>query len=442
MDIVVTHKFADLDALASLVAARRLYDGAAALRNAQVSELSQRYLALHKDALPLTAADDVDPSSVETAIVVDSRKHSRLDEFTDHLEAADRVVVYDHHPPSADDIPADEVHVEPVGACVTLLSEELRARDIELTDREATLMLLGLYADTGRLSFESTTARDVEAGAHLLRSGAKLPVVNRYLRDQYELEERKLLAELMFNTRDLDIGSATVSLAVVEIDDYVEGASSVVQHLVDMDGPEAMFAVLGFEGGSRVQLIARSRVAYIDVSEVAEQFGGGGHPSAAAAYCKDKTLEEVEAELTAMLESMEMDPTVVRDLMTSPVETIPREMSLEEAKERFERWEVTGAPVIEEGEVDGIVSRRDIERAEQGDRLELPVSSHMSQEPVTVAPDLSLEDALEMMTERDIGRLPILEDGRLIGIVSRSDLLDSMYGNEAAADQSEPTPTN
>ena len=273
MDIVVTHEFADFDAIASLIAASRLYEGAVALRNAQVSELSQRYLALHKDALPLEDPSNVDPADVETVIVVDSRKRSRLTEFTDHLEAAERVVVYDHHPPTADDIAADEAHVEPVGACVTLLCEVIDERELELTDREATLMMLGLYADTGRLSFEATTPRDVEAGAFLLRRGARLPIINRYLREQYDLDERKLLAELMFNTREIEVGSASLSLAVAEVDGYVKGASAIVQHLVEMDGAEAMFAILGFKGGRKVQLIARSRVAYVDVSEVAAASG-------------------------------------------------------------------------------------------------------------------------------------------------------------------------
>ncbi len=430
MDIVVTHQHADLDALASLVAASRLFDGAVALRNAQVSELSQRYLALHKDSLPLRPPAEVDADEVETAVVVDSRKRGRLAEFVDHLEAADRRIVYDHHPPSDDDIDAEEVHVEPVGACATLLCEEIRQRDVELTDREATLMLLGIYADTGRLSYESTTARDVEAAGFLLRRGAHLPLVNRYLRDQLDLEERKLLSELMFNARDVDVGAASVRVAVATIDGYVEGAADVVQHVMQLDAPEAMFAVLGFKGGRRVQLIARSRVAYVDVSEIAEAFGGGGHPSAAAAACKGMSVEEVEAKLEEVLRGVEMNPTIVRDLMSSPVETIPRDMSLGECRERLTHWGVTGAPVMRDSEIEGIVSRRDVERAAEEDRLELPVSSHMSHEPVTIAPDASLEAALERMTERDIGRLPVVADGRLVGIVTRTDLLEHLYDGE------------
>lgn len=430
MDIVVTHEFADLDALASLVGAGRLYDGAVALRNSQVSEWSQRYLALHKDSLSLRPASEVDPSEVETAVVVDTRKQGRLSEFADHLEAAERTVIYDHHPPSEDDIPGDEVHVEPVGACVTLFCEELDSRDIELSDREATLMLLGVYADTGRLSYESTTARDVEAAGFLLRRGAHLPLVNRYLREQFDVDERKLFSELMVDARDLEVGAASLRVASATVDGYVEGASGVVQHLMEMDAPEAMFAVLGFDGGERVQLIARSRVSYIDVSEVATEFGGGGHPAAAAAVCKDMTVEEVEEVLEEVLREVEMDPTVVRDLMSSPVETIPRDLELGECRERLELWGVTGAPVMRNGELEGIVSRRDVDRAAEGGRLELPVSSHMSHEPVTIGPDESLEDALEEMTDRDIGRLPVVEDGRVMGIVTRTDILERLYGGD------------
>ena len=358
---------------------------------------------------------------------VDSRKRSRLSEFSEFLEAADRVVVYDHHPASEDDIEADEAYVEPVGACATLLSEHLRRSERSVTEREATLMMLGIYADTGRLSFSSTTARDVEAAGYLMRQGARLPVVNRYLRDQFDLGQRKLLSELMFNDRELDVGAATITVARAELDGYVKGSADVVEHLMEMGGHEAMFAILGFKGGRRIQLIGRSRVPYVDVGEILGEFGGGGHPGAAGATCKDTTVAEVCEQLEQVLAAAEMNPTRVRDLMTSPVETVERDITLGECLELFDHWEISGAPVLKEGRLDGIVSRRDIRRAERQGKLDLPVSSHMSHEPVTVGPDESLEAALEMMTEGNFGRLPVYSGDKMVGIVTRTDILDRLY---------------
>ena len=278
MDVIVTHEFADLDALASLIAASLLYEDAVCLRNGQVSTLTRRYLALHKDALPLKTVDDVDPREVDRFIAVDTRKASRLREFSDFLEAADEVCVWDHHPASGDDIPADELHIEPVGACVTLLTEALRQEGTSPTEEQATLMLLGLYADTGSLTFDHTTARDVEAGAFMLRAGAQLPVVNRYLRDQFSRDQRRLLADLMSDDEELDLGTARIVVATAEAEGYVDGAANVVEHMMEMLGHEAMFAIIAFNGVSRIQIVARSRVPYVHVGEICEAFGGGGAP--------------------------------------------------------------------------------------------------------------------------------------------------------------------
>jgi len=68
-----------------------------------------------------------------------------------------------------------------------------------------------------------------------------------------------------------------------------------------------------------------------------------------------------------------------------------------------------------------------VSRAREGGRLELPVTSHMSGNLRTVGPDAPLEEALAAMTEADVGRLPVLRDERLVGIVSRTDVLRALY---------------
>ena len=74
--IVITHHNADLDALASTIAASRLYDGTP-IRGRAVNPLVQRYLALHKDEFPLVWYHEVDPEVVERVIIVDVRDRRR-----------------------------------------------------------------------------------------------------------------------------------------------------------------------------------------------------------------------------------------------------------------------------------------------------------------------------------------------------------------------------
>jgi tRNA nucleotidyltransferase (CCA-adding enzyme) len=427
MRVIITHANADLDALASLVCARRLYGDAVCLRNHTVSMPVRRYLALHKDQLDLKRLDDIEVSEVDEVVVVDVRNGRRLGEFDALFEHASRTVVWDHHPASAHDIEADEACVEPVGACATLLCERLKHDGITLSESEATLALLGIYADTGSLSFDSTSPRDVEAAAYLLRCGARLSVVNRYMQQRFTPEQRELLVTMMPETEEFTVDAVDIAISIGKARKYVRSAAEVVDDIMRLGGHDAIFGVIHFEKGDRVQVVGRSRVPYVDVGKILKEIGGGGHAGAAAATFKKSSTEEVIERLKDVLREVEVQPTRVSDLMSSPVETIPRDASLERAKELLELWNVTGAPVLRDGKLEGIISRRDIERAEEAGKLDLPVASHMSHEPVVVTAEEPIEDALERMTEADIGRMPVCDGGRIVGIISRSDILGRLY---------------
>ena len=428
MRLFVTHHNADLDALASCVAARRLYGEGVILRNRAVSQAVNRYLALHKDRLGLESASEIDPADVDEVVVVDVRRAGRLREFRELIDAADRVVVYDHHPASDDDIEADEAYVEPVGACVTLLIERLQDQEIEVSGTEATLMLMGLYADTGSLSFDSTTPRDVDAAAWCMRHWGSLSMVNRYIQSRFTPEQRELLVKMLANTEERSFKAVEVALSRGEADRYVRGASLVVDDIMRLGGHDAIFGVIEFEKDNRVQVVGRSRVPYVDVGEILGRMGGGGHAGAAACTVKDEQPADVVARIVELLEEAELRPTRVRDIMSSPVQFIERDLSLEEAKALLCKWHYTGAPVLRDGELEGVISLRDIERAESNGNLDLPVSSHMSHGAKVIDAEEPLEDALEKLTQEDVGRLPVCTEGRLIGIVTRTDLIRHLYG--------------
>ncbi|MBA2661814.1 MAG: CBS domain-containing protein [Bradymonadaceae bacterium] len=431
MRIVITHHNADLDALASVVAACKLHAGALGVRGATVSLAAQRYLALHKDHFPLVAYSAIDPAQVEEVIVVDVRDRTRLAEYAPILARAPRIVVYDHHPASPDDLLASLEIVEPVGACVTILCERIQESEVALDGAEATLMLLGLYADTGQLSFASTTPRDVDAAAFLLRAGANLKVVTRYLEQQYTPEQRLLLLSMIPNTEELRVDGVDMALACATTERFVTGAAEVIDRVMAMGGHETVFGIIEFTRDKRTQVIARSQVGHVDVGSLMQTLGGGGHAGAAAATFKRESLEQVKAKVLALLESTTFRPTRVREIMSSPVQTLAHDTILGRAKELLARWNVRGVPVLRDGQLRGVLSRRDVERAKTADALALPVSAFMAHEVATIGVEATLEDALEAMTSRDVGRLPVLEDGRLVGIVSRTDVIRFLYDKQA-----------
>ncbi len=427
--IVVTHHNADLDALASVVAACVLYGatGAIGVHGGTVSLAVQRYLAVHKDLFHLVPLSEIDASQVEEVIVVDVRDRTRLLEYGAIFANNPRIIVYDHHPVSPDDLVADQEIIEPVGACTTILCERIQEQNLPFSRAAATLMLLGIYADTGNLTYSSTTARDVDVAAFLLRSGANLTVVSRYLEQQYTVAQRQLLVTMIPSTEQMCVDGVDMAYASAKTTGFVKGASEIVERLMKMSGHAAMFGVMEFTRSRRTQIIARSQVGHVDVGALMQQLGGGGHSGAGAATFKDESLEIVLERLIALLKETKFRPPRVRDIMSSPVQTVDHDTTLGQAGTLLQRWNVSGVPVMREGEMRGIVSRRDVERARLGGSLELPISAFMSHEIVTASDSTTLEDALDLLTNNDIGRLPVLEDGRLIGIVTRSDLIGYLY---------------
>src|SRR5690606_26648547 len=102
------------------------------------------------------------------------------------------------------------------------------------------------------------------------------------------------------------------------------------------------------------------------------------------------------------------------------------------------RYGHTGFPVVEDGKLLGIISRRDLDKAKHHGLGHAPVKAYMSAKVITIEPHTSLEEIQKMMIQHDIGRLPVLEDGNIIGIVSRTDVIEMLH-NQIAKKQLQQT---
>lgn len=114
----------------------------------------------------------------------------------------------------------------------------------------------------------------------------------------------------------------------------------------------------------------------------------------------------------------------IRDVMTPNPRTVTPDDSIQNAA-RIMRDEDTGAvPVVDNGRPVGMVTDRDIvvRAVADGSQLNRPVSEIVTGAVVTVTPDTSTRDAAQLMSEHQIRRLPVVENERLVGIVSLGDL--------------------
>ena len=436
MKFVICHSNADLDAIASMVGISKLYPDVQMILGRNMNPSVQRFLSMHKDLYPMltleVALEKAERSGVSKIFVVDTADSRRVAEFEALFTFEPEVEVFDHHPPSAFDLQSDLAHVDPVGACITLLVEEMIGKGTAFDSRDATLFMLALYSDTGRLSYCTTTSRDLAIAHVLLKHGAQLRIVNRYLSKEFSEEQVHLLGDLLKEVHEVSVGSVEVAIASAEFDFNIRGAALVVQQVMDFGGHSAILALIRTK--NRIQLIARSQISYFDVGKFCRQFGGGGHPGAGSAAFKKRQLDDVKAEVLASLEAFKMSPIRVFEIMSTEIVYLDSTTIVESARSILSEKKITGAPVRKAGETVGIFSKRDLEKARQSDGNRLPVSAFMTSKVVSIDYMEPIDDALALMTEMDIGRLMVVHKSispdapnSEVGILTRSDLLRKLY---------------
>jgi tRNA nucleotidyltransferase (CCA-adding enzyme) len=429
LEIIIPHINTDLDALGAAVGAQVLYPQAVIVMPGSPGPLAADFISLHRYYVRVRSCREIDPASVTRAIVVDTADPARLGPLRGVAERVE-VHLYDHHPPEPDDLPATVEVRDMVGATCTLVAELIEEAGAPLTPVQATAMLLGIYADTGSLNHMGTTERDARAAAFLLSKGANLRAVGRFIQGNFTPAQQALLHQLQNRGRWITAQGARIRIVEAEVADYVLGLALVVHRLLQIQPAHSLFAVV--QMAERVYLVGRSEVPWVDAGKVMAAFGGGGHPAAASAVVKGAAVPEVVARLETVLARSVAPPPLARDLMTSPVKTIVQSMPVREAERLMLRYGHSGLPVVDEGgRLVGMISLRDVERAQRNDYAHVPVKGMMVHKVVTVPPDMPMDEVQDLMLQNDIGRVPVVAEQNLVGIITRSDLLGQVYGGPA-----------
>ncbi|MFL5842846.1 MAG: CBS domain-containing protein [Thermoleophilaceae bacterium] len=135
----------------------------------------------------------------------------------------------------------------------------------------------------------------------------------------------------------------------------------------------------------------------------------------------------------------------VREVMTQNPTTVEASASLKDAAELMDREDIGNVLVVENGQVQGIVTDRDIvvrAIAKDKDPADTSVREVASTDLEQLSPDDSIQDAVRKMEQADVRRLPVVEDGKPVGIVSLGDLAVEKDTDSALADISAASPNN
>lgn len=119
----------------------------------------------------------------------------------------------------------------------------------------------------------------------------------------------------------------------------------------------------------------------------------------------------------------------VRDWMSSPAVTLAPGTALEDALELMQKRKIRRAPVIDARSLAGIITKSDLQAAlSRPESLGVPLAKVMQRDVLTVAPDETIEGAAQIMLRRKISGLPVVDNGKVVGIITESDLFRALCG--------------
>lgn len=418
MNIILTHEQTDFDGIASLLGAYLLDENLVPVLPRRINRNVRAFLTLYGVELPFVDPRDLSGEPIDSVCLVDTQSLVSVKGMSD----ATKISVIDHHSPRPATPPEWDVKLEKLGANTTIFVEVIQERDLPLTPIQATLLLLGIYEDTGSLTYTRTTPRDVYAAGYLLERAASLSIVADYVNHPLSLEQQEIYEVLKSQAESHTIHGHDIIIAQADARGTDAELSTLAHKMRDLLDPDALFLLFSTGGG--VQFIARSSDDHINVAAVASHFEGGGHPRAAAALIKEKKLGEVHRELVEILPEHVQPAITAGQIMSRGPQTLSPSTSAQEAQELMLKYGYEGYPVVKDEKIIGLLTRRAVDRA-IAHKLNLNAASLMEAGEVSVYPNDSLERIQTVMTDSGWGQIPVVnaENGKITGIVTRTDLL-------------------
>jgi CBS domain-containing protein len=232
---------------------------------------------------------------------------------------------------------------------------------------------------------------------------------------------------MMKETERLTINGRRIGFNIISLTRQVPDLSGIVDMYRKIINVDALFAIFCTEDRSTV--IGRSGVAAIHIGEILLVLGGGGHGGAGSASVKttDATPKQLRKKIISILKASSTGGASIADIMSFPVVSVPPDTTMREVQNVMARKKIRGVLVMEGEIIEGILVLWDLKRLKKERQWESPVKAFMERNVVTIDPTIPPRMAARIMIEKDIGYLPVVQDDRVIGIVTRTDILTYYY---------------
>ncbi|SDN27355.1 tRNA nucleotidyltransferase (CCA-adding enzyme) [Desulfonauticus submarinus] len=425
--VITCHNNADFDALAAMVAAKKLYPNSVLIfPGSQEKSLRNFFIESASYLYNFKTINDIIPESVETLVVVDTRQTSRLDHVKKILKNKElEIHIFDHHPSSEEDLEADFIEYKPWGSTTTIIVLKLKEKNISITPDEATLFGLGIYEDTGSFTFNSTTPYDFIAASWLREQKMDVNTIAEFIHKELSAEQIFILNNLIQNASKHHINGIDIVITEVSLEEYVGDFALLVHKFMEMENIKVLFA-LG-RMNDRVHLVARSKLKEVDVGKICNYFGGGGHTFAASASIKNKTLNQIKEELFAILYSKINQQISIKTLMSTPPIFLESNKTLEEAAKLMTRLGLKAIPIVQPNTKHcvGILEHQLAHKAVIHNLGNLVIQDYMQRNIQVVSPNSSLHKIVEIILEHKQRLVPVVDEKKeLLGVFTRTDLIN------------------
>ncbi|HOK03289.1 MAG TPA: CBS domain-containing protein [Spirochaetota bacterium] len=425
MKIIVGHTNMDLDCIGSMVLARYLHPDFVPVMSNLIHPSARNLYNLYQYHLGFVHSDELKKENITDVVIVDTRSFSRVKEYFDLFDSSQtKIEIYDHHIAEESDFPEAIIHQGSYGSNTTMLGLKLMENNIAISDKDATIALTAVFSDTGNFTHDNVSDSDFAVASYFLKFGADIKLVNNFIKSFREEYQLSLFHEIMNTLVWQNIKGHQIIFSYYAMEKQAAGLAAVIEEIFNIENPDAIFGVFHFEKPQSTVIIGRSRKNNIDLIEILKPFGGGGHPKAASALVKKEEGREVFRRLLEFLTLNLEKAITAKDIMTSNVVTINENWSLLEASVFFEEKNISGAPVVnDKGDLVGMLTLRDIMNGRKKNQMSLPVKANMKTKLITCSPDITMREIENILFANGIGHLPVMEDGKMSGIITRSDLL-------------------
>ena len=423
--LITCHSNADYDAFSSMLAIRHLFaDSVLLFPGSQEKKIQKMFSELDLKTYNFANPGDIVWDEVDHLVIVDTAQRSRIRHVERLLQNNISIEIWDHHPPSVDDLAASKRNIGVIGSTTALIVNTLAERGVSLSGEEATLIGLGIYGDTGSFTYSSTTAEDFQAAAWLLSQGMDVKMISDLAAHELTSLHIHALDKLLESAKKIIINGVPVIIAEVSLDHYLGDFAHLAQKLMELEKFDALFAIGAM--GDRIQIVARSRSEKIDVGKICTELGGGGHAFAASAALKDRSVVETRELITQMLYLHAQKECQASDFMSAPPIGIAAGTSIRSADELMLHFGLKSVPVFKPGtrQCVGIIDAKMSKKALLHGLGDSPIDEYMIRRVFTVAPTASIREIASIIVGHRQRLVPIVQDNEVIGLVSRTDLIN------------------